>query len=62
MKPFIKQNQISIILLLFFVLIGCGPSTEEIAAVDYTPLARHDWELSSPAEEGLDAELVDELY
>ena len=63
MKSFIKQNQISIFfLLLLFVLIGCGPSAEELAAVDYTPLSRGDWELSSPAEEGLDPELVDKLY
>ena len=52
----------SIFVLLLFVLIGCGPSAEELAAVDYTPLSRGDWELSSPAEEGLDPELVDKLY
>jgi hypothetical protein len=43
-------------------LVGCGPSTEELAAVDYTPLPGDDWEVSTPAEQGLDPILVAELY
>jgi len=31
-------------------------------AVEYTPLSRDDWQVSTPAEQGLDAKLVDELY
>jgi CubicO group peptidase (beta-lactamase class C family) len=44
------------------MLGGCGPSPEELEAVDYTPLVRDDWEVSTPIEEGLDAMLVAELY
>jgi hypothetical protein len=45
------------------LLAGCGgPSTEELAAVDYTPLPGDDWQVSTPAEQGLDPMLVAELY
>jgi len=52
---------ISVILALS-VLVGCGPSTEELEAVDYTPLPGDDWKVSTPAEQGLDPMLVAELY
>ena len=43
-------------------LAGCGPSIEKLEAVDYTPLPRDDWEVSTPAEQGLDPMLVAKLY
>jgi CubicO group peptidase (beta-lactamase class C family) len=43
-------------------LVGCGPSTEELEAVDYTPLPEDGWRVSTPAEQGLDPGLVAELY
>jgi CubicO group peptidase (beta-lactamase class C family) len=43
-------------------LVGCGPSTEELEAVDYTPLRGDGWQVSTPAEQGLDPMLVAELY
>ena len=43
-------------------LVGCGPSTEELEAVDYTPLRGDGWQVSTPAEQGLDPQLVAELY
>ena len=43
-------------------LVGCGPSTEDLEAVDYTPLAGDDWQVSTPAEQGLDPMLVAGLY
>jgi CubicO group peptidase (beta-lactamase class C family) len=49
-------------ILLPFLLAGCGPSAEELQAVDYAPLAREDWEVSTPAEQGLDPMQVAELY
>jgi CubicO group peptidase (beta-lactamase class C family) len=57
----------SVILILAVLissgLVGCGgPSAEELAAVDYTPLSRDDWEVSTPEEQGLDPDLVAELY
>jgi hypothetical protein len=40
-------------------LIGCGgPSAEELAGVDYTPLPGDDWPVSTPEEQGLDPMLV----
>jgi CubicO group peptidase (beta-lactamase class C family) len=44
------------------MLVGCGPSPAELEAVDYTPLAGEDWEVSTPEEQGLDPLLVAELY
>jgi CubicO group peptidase (beta-lactamase class C family) len=43
-------------------LVGCGSSTEDLEAVDYTPLPGDDWEVSTPAEQGLAPKLVAELY
>jgi CubicO group peptidase (beta-lactamase class C family) len=61
----------SVVLILSILtssgLVGCGSSTKGLAtadpaAVDYTPLSRDDWPVSTPAEQGLDPDLVDELY
>lgn len=38
------------------------PRTEELEAVEYTPLPEDDWKVSTPAEQGLDPMLVAELY
>ena len=44
-------------------LAGCGgPSPEELESVDYSPLAVGDWQISTPEEQGLDPDLVAELY
>jgi CubicO group peptidase (beta-lactamase class C family) len=51
------------VILSFLVLVGCGgPSAGDLAAVNYTPLVRDDWEVSTPAEQGLDPELVARMY
>jgi CubicO group peptidase (beta-lactamase class C family) len=44
------------------MLAGCGPSVADLEAVDYAPLPGDDWEVSTPEEQGLDPELVAELY
>ena len=52
-------------ILILSMLIGCVPSsprTEDLEAVDYTPLTGDDWKVSTPAEQGLDPMLVAELY
>jgi CubicO group peptidase (beta-lactamase class C family) len=49
-------------ILILAMLVGCGPSPEDLAAVDYTPLPGDDWEVSTPAEQGLDPMLVGEMY
>jgi CubicO group peptidase (beta-lactamase class C family) len=35
---------------------------EELDSVDYTPVVREDWPVSTPGEQGLDADLVAEMY
>lgn len=62
-----KRSQYSFILitsviLILSMLVGCGPSTEDLEAVEYTPLAGDDLKVSTPAEQGLDPMLVTELY
>jgi CubicO group peptidase (beta-lactamase class C family) len=49
-------------ILMSLGLVGCGPSSEELEAVDYTPLPGDGWKVSTPAEQGLDPVLVAELY
>ena len=51
-----------ITILILFLLVGCGPATEDLEAVDYSPLPRDDWEVSTPGEQGLDPMLVAQLY
>ena len=61
---------VMIAVLILSILAGCdssnifdsSPSAEDLAQVDYTPLHRDDWEVSTPEEQGLDPELVAELY
>jgi len=50
------------LIMILSTLVGCGPSTEDLEAVDYTPLPGGDWRVSTPAEQGLDPMLVAELY
>jgi len=53
------------VILILSMLVGCspgGPSTEDLEAVEYAPLPGDDWEVSTPAEQGLDPMLVAELY
>jgi len=49
-------------ILILSMLVGCGPRTEDLEAVKYTPLPGDDWKVSTPAEQGLDPMLVAELY
>ncbi|MBD3184580.1 serine hydrolase [Candidatus Poribacteria bacterium] len=51
-----------IIILTLLVLASCGPSKEDLNSVDYTPLVREDWPVSTPEEQGLDSRLVSEMY
>jgi CubicO group peptidase (beta-lactamase class C family) len=49
-------------ILITSMLAGCGPSAADLEAVDYTPLVREDWKVSTPEEQGLDSMLVAEMY
>jgi CubicO group peptidase (beta-lactamase class C family) len=50
------------LILVLSILTGCGPSIEELESVDYTPLSRDDWQVSTPEEQGLDPMQVAGLY
>jgi CubicO group peptidase (beta-lactamase class C family) len=52
----------AMVLIPSMLLAACGPSAQELEAVDYTPLPGEDWEVSTPAEQGLDPNLVAKLY
>jgi len=53
---------IATVLLVISALPSSGPSIEDLLAVDYAPLPVDDWEVSTPAEQGLDPMLLAELY
>lgn len=53
---------ITSLILILSSLVGCGPRTEDLEAVEYTPLPGDDLKVSTPAEQGLDPMLVAELY
>ncbi len=52
----------TIAMLILSLLVACGPSIEDLNTVDYTPLVRDDWPVSTPEEQGLDSKLVAEIY
>ena len=60
--PLIARAILILLTLVASGLVGCSPSTEELEAVDYTPLPGDDWQVSTPEEQGLDPLLVAELY
>jgi len=43
-------------------LVGCGPSAADLEGVDYTPVTRDEWPISSPEQQGLEPERVAEFY
>jgi CubicO group peptidase (beta-lactamase class C family) len=49
-------------ILVMSMLAACGPSLEDLQAVEYAPLAGDDWPVSIPAAQGLDPMQVAELY
>ena len=62
-KKLYTLYQIIGLFMIVSVLVGCGgPSATELASVDYTPISRDLWPVSTPEEQGLDPDLVAELY
>jgi CubicO group peptidase (beta-lactamase class C family) len=53
---------IIIVIQILAILVGCGPSPDELAAVDYTPLPEGEWQVSTPEAQGLDPDMVARLY
>ena len=52
----------AVLILILPALAGCGPSEEDLQAVDYAPVQRADWEVSTLEAEGLDPMLVARMY
>jgi CubicO group peptidase (beta-lactamase class C family) len=50
------------LILVISTLAACGPSLEDLQAVEYTPLPGDDWLVSTPVAQGLDPTQVAELY
>ena len=48
--------------LILSVLTGCCTCPLDLEDIDYTPLVREDWEVSTPEAQGLDPMLVAEMY
>lgn len=58
-----RSHRLSVGLIGFLLLLAaCAPSAAELEAVDYSPLPREDWPLSTPEEQGLDPQLIARLY
>jgi CubicO group peptidase (beta-lactamase class C family) len=54
---------IIVILLIFSTMLAaCKPSNSTKDSIDYTPQLGDDWEVSTPEEQGLNPELLDDLY
>jgi CubicO group peptidase (beta-lactamase class C family) len=50
------------VVLVLSMLVGCGPGINDLATVDYMPLSRDDWQVSTPEAQGLDPMLVAKMY
>ena len=61
-KRFYSLFRFVSIIIILSMLVGCGPSTAELATVNYAPIPGDDWEVSTPEEQGLDPDLIAELY
>jgi len=48
--------------LILLLLAGCNGSKADLEKIDYTPIRRDDWKVSTPAEQGLNPLLVAELF
>jgi len=52
----------SSVILILSNLVGCSMFSQDLGKVEYTPLHGDDWKISTPAEQGLDSNLVMEFY
>ncbi|MDN3202978.1 serine hydrolase domain-containing protein [Algoriphagus sediminis] len=58
----ISVAQLKAVLLFIATFSACGPSKSDLISIDYSPLKRADWKVSTPSEQGLDSMLLAELY
>ncbi len=61
----LRQNifiKFTVTILFLSILVACGPSMQDLKRVNYKPLVRDDWPVSTPKEQALDPMLVAEIY
>ena len=51
-----------LVILILSLIVACSPSLKNLDSIDYTPLIRDDWPVSTPEEQGLDSDSVAEMY
>jgi CubicO group peptidase (beta-lactamase class C family) len=56
------RKSLFVLIIITTLLAGCKPSAGTLNEIDYTPLSRDEWEISTPEEQGLDPDLVADLY
>jgi CubicO group peptidase (beta-lactamase class C family) len=61
-RPISKILGLLVLALCLLTACGSSPSPAELTAVDYTPQTVDLWPVSTPGEQGLDPDLVAELY
>ena len=63
-----KQHYTNGLFLLVFIaaipvlFTSCGPSADDLASINYIPIEREDWQISTPETEGIDSTLMAEVY
>ncbi|MGB2964505.1 MAG: serine hydrolase [Anaerolineales bacterium] len=56
------RKSIFILIIITALLAGCKPNTGNLIDINYTPLVKDGWEVSTPEEQGLDPMLFADLY
>ncbi len=64
MKKIISMKAVrtAMLLTIFLSIVGCSTYSQNLEAVEYTPLPGDGWKASTPAEQGLDPKQVAKLY
>jgi len=57
-----KAVRTAMLLTILLSIVGCSTYSQDLEFVEYTPLPWDDWEVSTPAEQGLNPNLVAKLY
>ena len=50
------------VVLTLTTIVACGPSKADLNSVEYAPVVREEWPVSTPEAQGLDPELVAKMY
>jgi CubicO group peptidase (beta-lactamase class C family) len=56
------KSAFTVSILILSVIVACSPSPKDLDSIDFTPLVREDWPVSTPEEQGLESDSVAEMY